>query len=122
MIERHPHVFGEVKVNDSSDVLRNWDKIKQTKKGQTQLGETLGSVSKALPSLMRASKLAHKAAKVGVKNERCADYSAMSDDELAAMLFGIAAELDRRELDSERVLYDECDRFIADVTESGTSV
>jgi len=121
MIERHPHVFGEVKVNNSSDVLRNWDKIKQDKKGQKQLSETLGSVSKALPSLMRASKLAHKAAKVGVKNERTADYSGVSDDELAAMLFGIAAELDRRGLDAERALYDECDRFMQDVEKAERS-
>jgi len=67
---------------------------------------------------MRASKLAHKAAKVGVKNERTADYSGVSDDGLAAMLFGIAAELDRRGLDAERALYDECDRFTDDVVKN----
>jgi len=112
MIERHPHVFGEVKVNNSADVLTNWDKIKQEKKGQKTLGETLSSVSKALPALMRASKLAHKAAKLGVKAE--IDYSGKSEDELKAMLFSIAAELDRRGLDSEKALYDKCEEFISE--------
>ena len=110
MIERHPHIFGEVKVENSEDVLRNWDKIKQDKKGQTTLAETLESVSKALPALIRAEKLAHKAAKQGVAAGT--EYAGKSDDELAAALFGIAAELDRRGLDAEKALYDECEKFI----------
>ncbi len=113
LIERHPHIFGEVEVSGTSDVLKNWDKIKQDKKGQKTLSETLEGVSKSLPSLMRAAKLAHKAKKVGVTVEG-EDLSGKSNEELSAMLMKIAAELDARDIDPEKALYDECEKFIAD--------
>ena len=46
MIRRHPHVFGDVKVNGSEQVLANWDEIKKTEKGQTTATETLKTVPK----------------------------------------------------------------------------
>ncbi|MGE5558522.1 MAG: nucleoside triphosphate pyrophosphohydrolase [Bacillota bacterium] len=59
---RHPHVFGEVKVNGVSDVLRNWDQIKSAEKFRESL---LDGVPKALPALQYAEKIQQKAAKVG---------------------------------------------------------
>lgn len=65
LIERHPHVFGEVEVTGSEEVLRNWDDIKKRSKGQTSQTETMLSVPRELPALMRATKVQKKAAKVG---------------------------------------------------------
>lgn len=65
LIERHPHVFGEVRVSDSDEVLRNWDDIKKRSKGQKSQTETMQSVPRELPALMRAAKVQKKAAKVG---------------------------------------------------------
>jgi tetrapyrrole methylase family protein/MazG family protein len=65
MIERHPHIFGEVKVNGSSEVLANWDEIKKKEKGFETYTEELRHVPKNLPSLMRAEKVQSKARKVG---------------------------------------------------------
>lgn len=65
LIERHPHVFGEVRVSGSAEVLRNWDDIKKRSKGQTSQTETMQSVPRELPALMRAEKVQKKAAKVG---------------------------------------------------------
>ena len=114
MIERHPHIFGEVEVNGSEDVLNNWEAIKREKKGQTTLGETLGSVSRSLPSLMRAEKLAHKARKAGEFRDEDA-LGALDDRELSDRLFALAAEADRRGLDAEKLLYDRCEFFIEQI-------
>lgn len=66
MIIRHPHVFGEVEVSDTGEVLKNWDAIKQNTKGQTTFTETLESVAVSLPALIRAQKVGKRAAKSGM--------------------------------------------------------
>lgn len=70
MIRRHPHVFGDVKVNSSDEVLTNWEalKLEERRKEKHHSGaapSVLDGVPTALPSLLRAQRLGHKAAKVG---------------------------------------------------------
>ena len=65
MILRHPHVFGEVKVSSSEEVLTNWDAIKRVEKDQKTVTDSLNSVARSLPSLWRAEKVQKKAAKAG---------------------------------------------------------
>ncbi len=65
LIERHPHIFGDIHVSGTDEVLDNWDKIKQASKGQKTAAETLHSVPATLPALMRSEKVQHRAAKVG---------------------------------------------------------
>ena len=65
MIERHPHVFGTISVETSEQVLENWDVIKkQTKQQKTQTDSML-SIPREFPALMRADKVQKKASKVG---------------------------------------------------------
>lgn len=63
MINRHPHVFGEEKVENSREVLLNWDKLKNKEQGNLTYTEELKHVAKSLPGLMRAEKVQKKAAK-----------------------------------------------------------
>ncbi len=65
LIIRHPHVFGDVQADTSEQVLDNWDAIKMQTKKQTTQAQALDSVSHALPSLIRAHKVQHKARKCG---------------------------------------------------------
>ena len=65
LIERHPHVFGEVEVSGVGDVLNNWDAIKRRSKGQKKGSEPMLSIPRELPALMRATKIQQKAAAVG---------------------------------------------------------
>lgn len=65
LIIRHPHVFGDVSVSSTGEVLQNWEQIKQETKGQTTKTQTLQSVPKTFPALMRAQKVQKRAAKTG---------------------------------------------------------
>ncbi len=65
LIERHPHVFGQVEVSGVDDVLTNWDAIKMKTKKQKTTTDSMLSVPRELPALMRATKLQKKAANVG---------------------------------------------------------
>lgn len=66
MVVRHPHVFGNVRVDSVEELLTNWDAIKKETKGQKSDREALESISKAMPALMRNQKVQKKAAKLGV--------------------------------------------------------
>jgi MazG family protein len=74
LVDRHPHVFGDVKADTPSEVLRNWEALKaeEKKKRAKDHGESDGApksilhgVSSAMPSLLEAHKLSSKAAHVG---------------------------------------------------------
>lgn len=64
MIRRHPHVFGNVSVESSDDVLHNWEAIKIEESKSSQKG-LLDSIPKHLPATMQAQKLQNKTARVG---------------------------------------------------------
>ena len=65
LIYRHPHIFGSVDVASTEDILNNWDELTKAEKGQESTTDTLNSVARSLPALIRAEKVQHKAAKVG---------------------------------------------------------
>jgi len=78
LVDRHPHVFGEVKAETSSDVLRNWEALKaEEKKKRLEAGggkaaqnlenqqSVLAGVPTAIPALLEANKLSSRAAHVG---------------------------------------------------------
>jgi len=62
LIRRHPHVFGDVKVNNAKEVKENWEKIKINKENRSSL---LEGVPRNLSGLLRAQRLQDKAAQVG---------------------------------------------------------
>jgi ATP diphosphatase len=64
LVRRHPHVFGETSAEDSDQVLKQWDAIKRTEKGEKEV-PYLHGVGRGLPALIRANKLLKKASKVG---------------------------------------------------------
>lgn len=65
MVYRHPHVFGTVHVDNSDQVLVNWEKLKRTEKGQASTADAIEAVPHTLPALWRAEKVQKKAAKAG---------------------------------------------------------
>jgi tetrapyrrole methylase family protein/MazG family protein len=65
MISRHTHVFGNDLLENSDEVIENWDKIKKDEKGLESHTDVLKAVSRYLPPLMRSFKIQKKAAEVG---------------------------------------------------------
>jgi len=65
MIRRHPHIFGDVKVNSSKDVLKNWEEIKMKEKSATPRKSLLDGIPGKLPALLYARRLQERAAQVG---------------------------------------------------------
>lgn len=66
LVYRHPHVFGEVKADDADTVLKNWDALKRESKHQDSFTDTLESVPKNFPALLRGEKLCKRAARSGL--------------------------------------------------------
>src|ERR1035437_5658388 len=65
LINRHPHIYGDVEVKDDEEVKRNWEQIK-LKEGKTSV---LSGVPKALPAMVKAMRLQEKAKQVGFEWE-----------------------------------------------------
>ena len=66
LISRHPHIYGDVDVNDEEDVKRNWEKIK-LKEGKKSV---LEGVPNGLPALVKANRIQDKVAGVGFDWEK----------------------------------------------------
>lgn len=63
LIFRHPHVFGQTKVDSTDEVLQNWEQLKLKEKGGNR--SVLSGVPKALPAMIKADRIQEKAANVG---------------------------------------------------------
>ncbi len=132
LIIRHPHVFGSVEADTTEEVLKNWDAIKMKTKSQKSQTQAMNSVSRALPSLMRSSKIQQKAAKAGFDwdsvdgaydklLEECGELKSAIEsgngenqrEELGDVLFSAVNVARFLGIDSEHALYDACDKFIS---------
>jgi tetrapyrrole methylase family protein/MazG family protein len=69
LIRRHPHVFGHEVVNDSGQVVANWNEIKKKEKADKGMKDAsvLDGIAPALPALAQAQKMAHRAERAGFK-------------------------------------------------------
>ena len=86
LIGRHPHVFGEVEVSSSQEVLRNWERIKLDEKRESDREPSrVSGVPKHLPALLRAHRVQEKAARVGFDWERVEDVFAKVREEIAEL-------------------------------------
>lgn len=131
LIIRHPHVFGDVDVSSTDEVLKNWDNIKKETKGQETYADTLKSVAKSLPALMRAQKVGKRAMRAGMDFKgyedtiSCikAELSELEDaikngnadcieDELGDLLFSCVNTARHLNIDAEEALIKSTDKFI----------
>jgi XTP/dITP diphosphohydrolase len=85
LIRRHPHVFGDIKVDGVEDVRANWEEIKAAEKGKTTalLSDKLSSYAEKLPPLIAAMKISKQAAAIGFEWENAAGVWSKFDEELA---------------------------------------
>lgn len=81
LIVRHPHIYGEVNVNDEEDVKKNWEKIK-LKEGKKSV---LGGVPVSLPSVVKATRIQEKAKQVGFEWDNKEDVWKKVEEETAEL-------------------------------------
>ena len=99
LVYRHPHVFAEVDVDGTDDVIRNWEQLKKAEKGRTSV---MDGIPGDLPALLYAHKVLRKASSLGVETtpaEGIADGAALGD-----LLLSIVDAARRAELDPEAAL------------------
>jgi len=83
LVRRHPHVFGDVAVEDADEVLRNWESIKRQEKPERT--SVLDGVPKELPALMKALEVSKRVVKVGFEWGAFEDVLAKLDEETAEL-------------------------------------
>lgn len=86
MIYRHPHVFGEANVKNSSEVLQNWDELKREEKSYKNISEEIEAIAKTLPALTRAHKVQKKVSKVGFDFEHVNEAVNKIEEEINEVL------------------------------------
>lgn len=131
LILRHPHVFGSVEVENSDEVLDNWEKIKRVEKSQDTVTTAMTDVAETLPALWRAEKVQKKAAKVGFdwpdvsgalskiseeSEELRAAIEAKDDvnieEEIGDLIFSTVNAARFLGVDPERAAHRACEKFI----------
>jgi tetrapyrrole methylase family protein/MazG family protein len=116
LVGRHPHVFGDVKADTPSQVMRNWEHIKQAEKGTTSLME---GIPGHLPSLLYAHKVQRKAASVGLEagGDGAEPEVRLGHETVGELLFEAVALAREAEVDPEAALRATAvrfrDRFVA---------
>ncbi|MEP0212049.1 MAG: nucleoside triphosphate pyrophosphohydrolase [Cellulophaga sp.] len=102
LIHRHPHIYGDVKVEDEEEVKRNWEKLK-LKEGKSSV---LEGVPKSLPALVKASRIQDKVAGVGFDWEEPQQVFEKVQEELAELQVEVdAANQDKIEAEFGDVLF-----------------
>lgn len=88
LIRRHPHVFGDIHVNGSEDVLKNWEQIKSAeRKGKDEDSSYMAGIPRGMPALLRAYRIQERAAKPGFDWPKgdCAPVVAKVEEEIAEL-------------------------------------
>lgn len=130
LIRRHPHVFGNVEVNSTQEILDNWDKIKKEEKSHRK--SIMDGISRNQAALMSAQKISKKAVKVGFEwdseknlyecifsefqefQQACANQDVENmEEEMGDILFAVVNLARWNKLDAEQALLKANKKFIS---------
>ncbi len=126
LIHRHPHVFGDVKVNSTDEILDNWEKLKKEEKPDRT--SIMDGISRSQSALMSAQKISKKAVNVGfewpdenslydclmseIKEFKEAKTPQDKEDELGDILFAVVNLARWNKIDAEQALLKANKKFI----------
>lgn len=127
LIHRHPHVFGDVKVDSTQEILDNWEKLKKEEKPHRT--SIMDGISRAQAALMSAQKISKKAVNVGfewpneeslydcvlseIKEFKEAKTQDEKEDELGDILFAVVNLARWNKIDAEQALLRANKKFIS---------
>lgn len=94
LVRRHPHIFGDVAVQNETEVKENWEKIKLQEKGNRSV---LGGVPKSLPAMVKAFRMQEKAAGVGFDWDHTEQVLDKVHEEYAELMEEVQNQSDRIE-------------------------
>jgi tetrapyrrole methylase family protein/MazG family protein len=129
LIHRHPHIFSDVQVSSTEDILSNWEAIKSKEKSRATVTSKLRSIPPMLPALMRAEKVGKKASMLDFPTtedvltkleEEIAELKAAiangnkenAFEELGDVLLTVSSLSRKLDLDAERALASSTTKFI----------
>ena len=96
LINRHPHIYGDTKVNDDEDVKKNWEQIK-LKEGKKSV---LSGVPGSLPAIIKATRIQDKAKQVGFEWDNKEDVWKKVEEEMSELQEAVAAN-DQQHIEEE---------------------
>ncbi len=99
LIRRHPHIFGDIKVDGAEEVLTNWQAIKATEKGNEDRKSILDGVPKSFPALLAALEISRRAVKVGFEWPDVGGVLDKVEEEFTEL----RAEIERSDTPKERI-------------------
>ena len=120
LVHRHPHIFGDVTAKTASEVLKNWEAIKNVEKSRETIYDKINSVPPMTPALMRASKVAKKSGEfksttnedlINLIKEKL-DIINSDNSSIGELLFLISALSSKLDIDSEEALFKYTNQFI----------
>jgi XTP/dITP diphosphohydrolase len=97
LVHRHPHIYGDVKVENEQQVKENWEKLK-LKEGNTSV---LGGVPKSLPALVKASRIQEKARAVGFDWDNPEQVWAKVEEELNEFKYEVETNTSKEKTEAE---------------------
>lgn len=127
LVRRHPHVFGDINLQDSDAVLKQWEEIKAAeKKNGPQSNGKFKHLPPSLPALMYGADIAKQIRKNGYSHEDLPEpegVSAMAEDlseeEVGELLFQIASACDQAGIDAESALRKFSSRLVREIEGQG---
>ena len=127
LVHRHPHVFGDVKVTSTDEILDNWEKLKKEEKPERT--SIMDGISKSQAALMSAQKISKKAVKVGfewpdenslydcvmseIQEFKEAKTQEEKEEELGDLLFAVVNLARWNKIDAEQALLKANKKFIS---------
>jgi len=97
LIHRHPHIYGDVKVNGEEDVMKNWERLKLAEGKKS----VLQGVPKSLPAMVKAYRMQEKTAQVGFEWENAGQVWEKVEEEMAEMKETLDLDLSQERKEEE---------------------
>ncbi len=101
LIRRHPHVFGEVKVEGADEVVKNWEMIKAKEKGDAKPKSALDGIPPTIPSVIRAQKILKRMQRAESPLAPKDSSASFSEEEIGDQMLALILRAENSEIDAE---------------------